>query len=188
MQPLEVVRLVVFAVFVASAAAALGSWAVTTRRLGPFGRTAQLIRRLTDPLLTPVERMLLVRGKNPQHAPWWLIGISVLGGIIVIAASEWIATTWGRAGLAIDAGPRGIIRLTVYYAGQLILIALIARVIGSWVGIGRFNKWMRPAYLLTDWIVNPLRRIVPNFGAFDVTPIIAWFLLQIALGLILRSI
>jgi uncharacterized protein YggT (Ycf19 family) len=188
MQALEIVRLVVFAAFFTSAAAALGSWAVTTRRLGPFGRTEQLIRRLTDPVLTPVEHMLLARGKNPQHAPWWLIGVSVVAGIIIIATSQWIATTWGRATLAIEAGPRGIIWLTVYYAGRLIMLALIARVIGSWVGIGRFNKWMRPAYLLTDWIVNPLRRIVPNFGMLDVTPIIAWVLLWIALDFILGII
>ena len=45
---------------------------------------------------------------------------------------------------------------------------------------------MRPAYTLTDWIVEPLRKIVPPFGLVDFTPLVAWVLLQIGLSIILR--
>jgi len=69
-----------------------------------------------------------------------------------------------------------------------LIIALIVRVIGSWFGKGRFNRWMRPAYRLTDWIVEPLRRFVPPIGMIDITPLVAWLLLQIGLGIVLRVI
>jgi uncharacterized protein YggT (Ycf19 family) len=77
----------------------------------------------------------------------------------------------------------------VYHATQLILLALIVRVIGSWLGVGRHNRWMRPAYILTDWLVEPpLRRIIPPFRMIDVTPIIAWFLLLVVRGWVLSLI
>jgi YggT family protein len=84
-----------------------------------------------------------------------------------------------RLNAAGASGPRSILRLFVYYAGQLVIIALIVRVIGSWFHVSRLNRWMRPAYLLTDWIINPLRRVIPPIGMIDITPLVAWLLLQI---------
>jgi YggT family protein len=189
MMVLDVVRTLVFAVFALSALAALGSWAVTTRRVNPFGSLGQLIRRTTNPVLQPIERWLLTRGANPRNAGWWLLGISVVGGIVVVTMTEWVIVQMVRLASAGEAGPRGMVRLAVYYAAQLVTIALIVRVIGAWFGKGRFNKWMRPAYLLTDWIVEPLRRIVPPLGGFDITPIVAYLLIQwLILPLVMRVI
>jgi uncharacterized protein YggT (Ycf19 family) len=47
---------------------------------------------------------------------------------------------------------------------------------------------MRPAYTLTNWLVEPLRRIIPPFGMIDATPIIAWFLLLIVRGWVISLI
>jgi YggT family protein len=93
-----------------------------------------------------------------------------------------------RGASAAEAGPRGITRLVVYYATQLILFALLARVIGSWFGVGRYNRWMRPMYVLTDWIVEPLRRIIPPLGIVDITPLVAWFLLLLLRGWVISLI
>ncbi|MBI3081647.1 MAG: YggT family protein [Gemmatimonadetes bacterium] len=150
-----------FAAFVASLGVAVGAWAVRTRRISPFSGASRLIRTLTDPIINPMERWVLRRGGNPQHAPWWLLGLVVVSGILVITVAQWLVVQLGRASFAATAGPRGVLRLAVYYLGQLVLIALIVRVIASWFGVFRYSRWMRPAYLLTDWIVEPLRRIIP---------------------------
>ena len=184
----DIVRITVFALFVLSAAVALGSWAVRTGRISPFRRTGKTIRKLTDPILAPVETWLLRRGGNPQNAGWWLLGISIIGGILVITTAQWIIIQVLRTADATAAGPRGIARIVIYYATQLILFALIARVIGSWIGVGRYNKWMRPAFLLTDWMVEPLRRIIPPLGIIDITPLVAWFLLLLLRGWLIRLI
>ena len=183
----EVLRWVTFAAFAGSALVALGSWAVRTRRIAPHGGAGRTIRRLTDPVLHPMERMLIRRGSNPQNAGWWLVGITVVGGIVLISLVRWLVVQTFRFGAAGSSGPRAVLALVIYYAGQLVIIALIVRVIGSWFGVGRLNKWMRPAYLLTDWIVEPLRRVIPPIGGMiDITPIIAWAILQfIALPLLL---
>ncbi|NIM49190.1 MAG: hypothetical protein GTN62_04515 [Gemmatimonadales bacterium] len=184
----DLLRFVVFALFLFSGAVAFGSWAVRTRRISPFSRPGQLIRKTTDPILAPIETWLLRRGSNPQNAGWWLVGVSIVGGIVVITTAQWIAVQLVRTAGAAASGPRGIVRLLIYYASQIVLLALIVRVIGSWFRVGRYNRWMRPAYFLTDWIVEPLRRVVPSMGMIDITPLVAWFLLLLARGLVLSVI
>jgi YggT family protein len=181
----DLLRYAVFAVFLFSAAIALGSWAVRTRRINPFGRAAQTIRKLTDPVLEPIESWLLRRGKNPQQAGGWLLGITVVGGIVLITVAQWLVTEIGVMAQSTASGPRGILRLAIHYGSRLLILAIIVRVIGSWFGVGRFNRWMRPAYVLTDWIVRPLRRVIPPIGMIDITPIVAWFLIMVLRGWLL---
>lgn len=178
---LPLLRYVVFAAFAASLLIALGSWAVRTRKINPFSGLSRLIRSLTDPFVSPVERWLLRQGGNPQYAPWWLVGIVVVGGILVITVSQWLLVQAARASFAARGGVRGWVRLAVYYVGQLVLIALLVRVFASWFGAGRYNRWLRPAYVLTDWVVEPLRRIIPPLGMFDISPLVAWFAVRIVM-------
>lgn len=185
---LDLIRGLVFGVFLICCVVAFGSWAVMTRRIDPFSKTGRAIRRFSDPILRPLEFWVRRRGGNPQKAGWWLLGGSVVGGILIITLSEWIIAQTLRLTMASHSGPRDVLRLIVYYAGQLMIIALIARVIGSWFRIGRFNRWMRPVYVLTDWIVEPLRKIVPPIGMIDITPLVAWLLLQIVLSIVLGLI
>lgn len=185
---LELIRGLVFGIFVICAFMAFGSWAVMTRRINPFSKTGQTIRKISDPVLEPVEYWLKRRGGNPRNAGWWILGGSVVGGIVVITLTEWIVVQAARISMAGQAGPRGVLWLLVDFAGKLLMFALFARVVGSWFGVGRFNKWMRPAYVLTDWIVEPLRKIVPPLGIIDITPLVAWFLIMIVTNLLLGAI
>ena len=47
---------------------------------------------------------------------------------------------------------------------------------------------MRAAYALTDWIVEPLRRVIPPIGRFDFTPIVAWILILVLRGIVLSIV
>jgi YggT family protein len=185
MTTVDLVRYAVFGLFVGSAGIALGSWAVRTRRINPFSRPGQLIRRTSDTVLSPIETWLVRRGGLPHHAPWWLLGVSVIGGIVIVSAAEMLGGFAREVGGAAVSGPRGLIRLAVSLAGRGLIIALVIRVIGSWFGAGRYNKWIRWTYTLTDWIVLPLRRIIPPIGMFDFSPFVAFFLLQFLLSAIL---
>lgn len=188
MSAYEAIRLLVMGLAGVAVVLALGSWAVTTRRISPFSPLARILRRLSDPVLMPIERWLVMRGKNPQDAPWWLLGMVIIGGILLLTVFQWLAATVAQVVAAGRSGPRSTVRLVVYLTGQVVLFSLIARVIGSWFGAGRFNRWLRPAYLITDWIVEPLRRFIPPIGIIDITPLAAWLLLQILLGIVLRLI
>ena len=186
--PLLPLRYVVLAVAGVAALGAFAAMAVQARAVSPFGRTARLIRRLTDPLLTPIERRIVRAGGNPQTAPWWLIGIAVVGGIVVITLVEWLAAQAFSIEAAARFGGGSLLRLLVDWAFNLVMIALVVRILGSWVGAGPYTRWMRPFVLLTEWLLAPLRRVVPPFGPFDLTPLIAWILLSLARGYVLAAL
>jgi YggT family protein len=155
----------------------LGSWLVRTRRVSPFGFVGRTLRSLTDPIVSPVERRIVRMGGNPTHAGGWLIILTAVTGIILLSLGGWLLATFQTAQAAAVAGPRVTVSLIVELAYKIVIFALFARIIASWFGVFRYSKWMRPAYILTDWIVEPLRRIVPPLGAMDVTPLVAWFAL-----------
>ena len=181
---LDILRYTVFGVLIFATAAALGSWAVRTRRISPFSKWANFIRRSTDPVLKPIESKILQRGGNPQNAEWWLLGGTIVGGIVVISMAGWLVNQFRIVSIAGQRGPGTLIRLAFFYAGRIVSFAIVIRVIGSWFGAGRHNRLMRPMYFLTDWIVEPLRRIIPPFGVIDVSPLVAWFLIQILTGML----
>ena len=68
------------------------------------------------------------------------------------------------------------------------MTAILIRVLGSWLGVGRYNRWMRPFYSVTDWLVEPIRRRLPPFGALDLSPVAAYLLLLLLRGAILSAL
>ena len=174
---LTVARYAVFGIFALSAFAALGSWLVRTRRVSPFGRFGRGLRSTTDPIVRPVEARLVRMGGNPVHAGWWLVVLVAVGGVVFLSLLGWFLNTFHTVRWAAERGPRTMLALLITLAYNVLVFALIARVIASWFGAFRYSRWMRPAYLLTDWVVEPIRRFVPPLGPFDVSPLLAWLVL-----------
>ena len=160
---------------------ALTHWLVRRGTLSPFGGWARLVRGAGSGAVRPVERQLVRRGGNPQEAPYWLLGVAVVGGLVAISLTQWILGYLGATTAALASGPRGAFGFLVATGCDLLGIALLARAIGSWFGVGRWNRWMRPAYLVTDWMVVPLQRMIPPVGMFDVSPMVAYLLLILVL-------
>ncbi len=188
---IDLVTVLRYAVLAAAGAAVLGAFAamaVQARTISPFSRAARAIRACTDPLLLPIERRILRSGGNPQSAPWWLVGIGIGGGIALVTAVQWAANQAAALAAAASFGPRYAGQLAVYWAFNLVILALVVRIIGSWIGASRYSRWMRPFVFLTEWLLAPLRRVVPPLGRFDFTPVVAWFLLQLARDFVLRAL
>jgi YggT family protein len=89
---------------------------------------------------------------------------------------------------AANEGPRGILRLLVSLTFSVLQLALFIRVISSWFRISPYSPWVRWTFQLTEPILAPLRRIIPNLGMIDITPIVAYFLLSILASVILSAI
>jgi YggT family protein len=181
-------RYTVFGLVALAAALALFSWLVRTRRVSPFGALGKTMRAVSDPVMRPVERRLVRMGGNPAHAGGWLIVITAVLGIVVMSFAGWLITTFETAQRAAQAGPRGTFMLIVELLYRVLSFALIVRVIAAWFGLFRYSKWIRPAYILTDWLVEPIRRVVPPLGAMDLSPIVAWLVLMIGRSILLRML
>jgi YggT family protein len=168
--------LVVIALAYASAVA-LTHWAVRSRKITPFGRWPRLMRRASDPVLLPLERRVIRAGGSPQDAPLWLIGIVIAGGLLLLSLIHWLAGLASTLVALAGAGPRAWARFALSGLFSVLMIALIVRVVASWFGLSRYRSWMRPFFALTDWMIEPIRRILPPFGMFDLSPLVAWLVL-----------
>ena len=185
---LRILRAAVFLTAALAGLAALAAMAVQQRLLNPFGRTARTIRRLTDPLLAPIERRLLRTRMDPRHAPWWLIGITIFAGILTLSLAEWIAIQAFVVRTAAAHGGSSVAYLLVDWGLGLLGIALIVRVVGSWIGASSYTPWMRPFVVATEWLLAPLRRVLPSFAMMDFSPLGAWFLIQVVRSFLLSAL
>lgn len=181
-------RLLVFVVAVVTTVGAVASWLVRTRRISPFSGTARAIRRATDPWIVPMERRVVRHGGTPATAPWWTLAVVVVGGVILLSLVQFLLGEIVRASAALSAGPAGILHLLVTWTFAILQIALIVRVLSSWVGGSPYSKWLHWSFVLTEWMLAPLRRVVPSIGMIDITPIIAYILLRLAQSLVLGII
>lgn len=177
-------RYTVLGLVALAALLALCSWLVRTRRVSPFGALGKTLRAISDPVMRPVERRLVRMGGNPAHAGGWLIVVTAVLGIVMLSLAGWLVSTFYVAQSAAQGGPRATVSLIVEIVYKIVIFALVVRIIASWFGLFRYSKWIRPAYILTDWIVEPLRRVIPPLGSMDVTPLVAWFALWLIRGVV----
>jgi YggT family protein len=178
---LQVVRQVLFWIALVVALIALLDWLVRTRRVQPFGVIARFCRRYVDPLMLPVERRIVRSGGQPASAPWWSLVVVVVGGLLLITLLEFLGSFfvqlfWGLS----SPGRFGLLLVSWIFA--VLRIALIVRVISTWFQVSPYSRWIRWSYVLTEWMLAPLRRIVPTFGPVDITPIVAFLLLALLQG------
>ena len=163
-------------------------WAVRTRRLNPFGPVARFFRSTVDPVMAPIERRVVRAGGSPSSAPWWALVTIVVVGLVLITAIDFVQAQVFGAMLAVHAGPNGILQLLIAWTFSLLRIAVLVRVIVSWLPIPPYSPWVRWAFVLSEPILRPLRQIVPTIGPLDITPIIAYFVLGLIEGPILRLV
>jgi YggT family protein len=180
-----IVRSIVLLALAFAVIVALTHWAVRTRRINPFGAWPRAVRRVSDPILLPLERRVIRAGGSPQNAPLWLLGLVIGGGLLLLSLSQWLIGTASSLVLLAYGGPQVWIRVLVSGIFTVLMTAILIRVIGSWFGIGPYRKWMRPFYLLTDWLIDPIRRVLPPMGLFDFSPMVAWLILYVVRGFVL---
>lgn len=181
-------RVIVVVALVYASVVALTHWAVRRRRIGPFGAWPRLVRRVSDPVLLPLERRVIRFGGSPQDAPLWLLGIVIVGGLVLVSLTNWLLGMAGSLGSLAFATPRDWIRLLVSWAFSLVMLAIFVRVVASWFGVSEYRRWMRPLVLLSDWIIRPIRRMLPTAGMIDFSPMVAWLVLWLARGFVLGLI
>jgi YggT family protein len=160
-------------------------WAVRTRRISPFSRTARIIRGRVDPLLAPIERVVVRTGGVPSAAPWWGLVAVVVGGIALLGVLDLLRDVLYQI-VVISQQPREAPMILLSWGFSILRLALLVRVLSSWLPISPFSRWIRWSYVLTDWMLVPLRRLIPSIGMIDITPIVAWFglaLIQRLLGI-----
>lgn len=61
---------------------------------------------------------------------------------------------------------------------QVYWLLIFVRVLMSWITVDRYNRIVDFIYTVTDFVLEPIRRIIPQAGMFDFSPIVALLLLS----------
>jgi YggT family protein len=161
----------------------------------PFTRSAITVKRLTDPVILPMRRLLVGMRVDPVIAPvlaavaFILVGffvIQVFNGLLNTIAGILFAAISGKANAAV-----AILGYLIYALIGLYELIIFARIVGIWFSSSYGNRWMRLLARLTEPLLGPLRRVIPLAGMFDLSPIIAfvilWVLQQIVASTLLSD-
>jgi YggT family protein len=183
---IQVVRAALLAIAVVFGVICILDWAVRTRKISPFNAIARFCRATVDPLIAPIERKVVRAGGTPASAPLWALAAVVIGGILLLSLLDFILIQVARSMIASQNGAAGIFHLLVSWTFTILKIAIIVRVISSWLPISPYSRWVLWSYKLSEPILAPMRRIVPNLGGLDITPILAYFLLSLTESFLLR--
>jgi len=160
--------------------------------LNPFGWSSITIRRLTDPIISPVRRTLARLTVDPKYAPLVAILAAILLGWFVLQLVSGIANT--LLGIIISLGAHSLIATMGYLLYGLLGIyslLIFLRIILSWGMTSYSNRLTRFLVNTTEPLLGPLRRMVPTVGVFDISPIVAfvviWLLQAAVAGTLLRG-
>jgi YggT family protein len=150
----------------------------------PFGKPARLVHRFTEPLLAPTKWRMRAFGIDPKFAPLVIILLTILLGYFAIQLVE--AVVFPVAGMwwAITSKlPVPAVGYFIFGALSVYSWMLFMRIILSWVWSPYENRFMRFLVRATNPLLEPIRRLIPPFGAVDLSfflaPMLAFFLITL---------
>ena len=77
---------------------------------------------------------------------------------------------------------------------QVFIILIFVDVIGSWLLYARVRlpdlifRILLGVHSITGVVLNPIRRLLPNLGGLDISPIIALFVLEMLRRLVMNAL
>ena len=84
--------------------------------------------------------------------------------------------------------PFPLVHWIVSFGIGFLILAMLVRAIASWFRIDERYAIIRFLARVTDPFIDPVRRIVGRVGVFDISFLIAWFLLGTVETLLLQAL
>lgn len=157
----------------------LVDWAIRARHINPFNPVSRFFRRWIDPLMRPIETMVVRRGGMPAQAPFFAFMAVVVAGIITLQLLRVIFGLVLQASVGVTS-PTQFVLMLIGWTLRFLTLALLVRVISSWLPVSPYSKWIRWSYVTTEWLIAPIRRVLPPFSGIDFSPIVAYIILLVA--------
>src|SRR4051794_24296017 len=134
----------------------------------PFGWITRTTRQLTDVFVDPMRRNLLSLGADPKFAPLIVILVTILLGYFALSFVQNVLWTILGSIAALDARNfTALLGVILYGLLSIYSLMILVRIIFSWARVGYSNPIMRILIRTTDPLLDPLRRLIPPLGMFD---------------------
>ena len=136
-----------------------------------YNPLCQFAVKATQPLLKPLRRVIpSMFGLDMSSLVLALIVQMVLFAVILLLSGYKVDVLF-----LVPWGMIGIFALFL----KILFWAMIISVILSWVAPGSHNPGAELVQQITEPVLAPFRRIIPNLGGLDISPIFAFIALQL---------
>ncbi|MCQ6256486.1 YggT family protein [Pseudomonas hefeiensis] len=146
-----------------------------------YNPLCQFIVKATQPLLKPLRRIIpSVFGLDMSS-----LVLAIIVQLALMALT--LLLTYGTTGNPLQLLIWSIIGVTALFL-KIFFFALIISVILSWVAPGSHNPGAELVNQICEPALAPFRRIVPNLGGLDISPILAFLVLKLIDMLVINNL
>ncbi|MBD8482289.1 YggT family protein [Pseudomonas coleopterorum] len=146
-----------------------------------YNPLSQFIVRATQPLLKPVRRIIpSLFGLDMSS-----LLLAIVIQMIIMALTLLLA--YGTTGNPLQLLVWSIIGVTALFL-KIFFFAMIISVILSWVAPQSHNPGAELVNQICEPALAPFRRIVPNLGGLDISPILAFMVLKLLDMLVINNL
>lgn len=146
-----------------------------------YNPLCQFIVKATQPLLKPLRRIIpSVFGLDMSS-----LVLAIIVQLALMALT--LLLTYGTTGNPLQLLIWSIIGVTALFL-KIFFFALIINVILSWVAPGSHNPGAELVNQICEPALAPFRRIVPNLGGLDISPILAFLVLKLIDMLVINNL
>ncbi|MBA1378528.1 YggT family protein [Pseudomonas sp. SAICEU22] len=146
-----------------------------------YNPLCQFVVKATQPLLKPLRRIIpSLFGLDMSS-----LVLAILVQLALMALT--LLLTYGTTGNPLQLLIWSIIGVTALFL-KIFFFALIISVILSWVAPGSHNPGAELVNQICEPALAPFRRIVPNLGGLDISPILAFMVLKLLDMLVINNL
>lgn len=139
-----------------------------------YNPLAQFSVKVTNPLVQPLRKLIPTVARADLATLTVALLIQALGLVII----------WAIKGFSISASLTSLSGLLIWSLGEIVdltlvilLFATFIQIIASWLQPGAYNPAIDIMRQLTAPLFTPIRRLVPNIGVLDFSPMLVIFLI-----------
>lgn len=147
-----------------------------------YNPLSQFVVKATQPLLKPLRRIIPGFGGLDLAS---LVLAVLLQLLLMVAVLTLMG--YGVGGYLLQLLVWSIIGVTALFL-KVFFFALIVSVILSWVAPGSYNPAAQLVNQICDPLLTPIRRILPNLGGLDISPIFAFIALNLIDMLVINNL
>lgn len=136
----------------------------------------QFIITLTNPFIIPLRKFIPSIGTADTA--------SIILALLIASIKTWLLASLSNIQPALEQIAIYAVSEVIRYSIYLFIFVVFVRIISSWFNPYGYNPLMAPIISLSEPLMAPARRITPNLGGLDLSPMLVFIFLNLSLILI----
>jgi len=145
-----------------------------------YNPICQFVYKATNPVLMPL-RKIIPAWRNLDIAGVVLAWLVTALKLVLLYAT--VGQTLGVLGLAVLA-----LADLIDFVLLLYIVLVLARVVISFAGADSYHPIVPPILQLTEPVMKPFRRLIPNIGGLDFSPVLVLLVITLARVLVAKPL